>query len=183
MQTRTYLYAYIVFALVYAVAGIVLTVRAATACRRLNRRQREIDAATGGDDMVAFDEQRAWRMVDHSQLATLLPLVYVVCSIFLGSLILKHAGTATLANAVWVLVTVLGTLMCLVLLVRDPGRGTPSEPLRAVADLPDPAAPGRIAARLGLSAVLLGLVTVFMALNAWAVLNDMDRLLQIRYVL
>lgn len=183
MGNLIYVYSYIVFALVYVVAGTIFSVRTFKASNHLARQRRALRATNDEGGLVVFDEQRAWRMIDHAQLATLLPLAYVVCSIFLGSLILKGNGSAALANTIWVLVTILATLAVLALLLRDPGRHTPAEPLRETFATSDPAVHRRIATRLGFSAALLTFITAFMALNAWAVLTNMQQLLQMHYVL
>jgi len=177
MSTRAYLYSYILFAAVYALAGIFILIRDLALSRRLRH-------ATDTPDAPVVGHEHTLRMADHTLRATLLPLLYVVCSLFLGSLILRNRATAQHANTLWALVTVVATLAVLVLVLRTPRRHAPPELLaEARPAASDSATTLHAGTRLRLSTALLALVVTFVVLNTWVVLGQFQQLLQTKYVL
>ncbi|MCE5204092.1 MAG: hypothetical protein LLG24_07780 [Actinomycetia bacterium] len=127
---------------------------------------------------------RIERLLGYTQLATLLPLAYIVGSAFLGSRILKGAGPRAI-NILWLAFTVVACLAAVFLAARGVHESRALSRAAFVTD--ESRRPAdfyqRVGVRLGLSAALLTLVAVFMLLNLFSVLGDLDSVLTARYVL
>jgi len=174
-STTTYIYAYVAFTLVYLVGSAI----AATSALRVSLRLSHL--GTAGSKPVApaqlgpvLDHGR--RLVDSTQAATVLPLVYIVGSMFLGTLIAQNPDSARAINVVWVVFTLICAGASIVLaalaltayrrmkLASGTTAGNASEALQ------------RVGLRLGVSAALLLVVAAFTLLNVWSVVGDLGAL-------
>lgn len=187
MTSSTYVYTYIAFALAYFASSLLLLVYAFKTSGRLSAAGREADKGMP----PAFGPAQSYishgqRVVDYTQLATLLPLVYIVLSVALGSVILHNTSWAGLMNAVWIAVTLVGMGACALLAMRV------TREARALAEF-DPAttvvgertadAASRLSGRLSMSAGLLILMLVFTTLNLWSIVANLTTVLGLDYVL
>jgi quinol-cytochrome oxidoreductase complex cytochrome b subunit len=186
-SSETYIYAYIAFASVYLVASAVFVVSALRVSTGLSR-ARQVPTSQGGqtNGPVTAVLGHSQRLTDYTQVSTLLPLVYIVGSMFLGSVIVRDTAAASTANVIWILFTVVcavASVFLTVLGVRESGAIGP------VAEVTDqlagraPEAIQRAGVRLGVSAALLLLVAVFTALNLWSVVSSLDVLRAVDFLL
>jgi len=188
-SSSTYIYTYVIFAVVYlasSVAFVVNAVRVSTALSRAheltdNPEQRRIERSTPAVGEVISHSQR---LVDYTQLATLLPLVYVVGSMFLGSLILGGTHHASV-NIGWVTLTVAATAASVTFVVLGLRESAKLNHLEDLAGATGNAADAlqRIGLRLGVSAALLLLVAVFMTLNLYSILSGIQGLLGVQFLI
>ena len=187
-SSSAYIYLYLAFAVVYLVSSLAFVFSAFRVSMVLSRAH-DLVLATDetprepGPEISAFISHSR-RLVDYTQLATLLPLAYVVGSMFLGSLILggsAHTGV----NYGWIALTVLATgasVAFAVLGARESyALGTPNVLMGTTARTNDVLQ--RIAMRLGVSAAMLVLMTVFMLLNMYSVLSGMQDLLGVQFLI
>lgn len=177
-SSMTYIYAYVVFACVYLVGSLVLATSAITASARLSRPAAEGSgeaARVPGPD-PALGHGR--RLIDYTQAATALPLVYIVSSMLLGSLVARNPESARIINIGWIVLTLVCGAASVVLAIVA---------RRESARLKTPVGPGagtqaasealqKLGYRLGVSTALLLLIAVFTLLNVWSVLGDMRAL-------
>jgi quinol-cytochrome oxidoreductase complex cytochrome b subunit len=183
----TYIYAYIVFACVYLVASFTFVASALRVSTGLSRARQSSAAVTGPTNgTVASVLSHGQRLIDYTQLSTLLPLVYIVGSMFLGSVIVRNTDLARTVNIAWIVFTVAcaaASILLTVLGIRESGA------IGGVSDLPErlagraPEALQRIGLRLGVSAALLLLVAVFTLLNLWSVISSVDTLSAVDFLL
>jgi len=181
-SSSAYVYLYVTFAVVYMASSSAFVLNALRVSTALSR-TREVAPTSNraprepGPEVGLFIAH-SQRLVDYTQLATLLPLAYVVGSMFLGSLILGGSGHVGV-NYGWVALTVAATAASVVFVVlgmrESAALGSP-EVLRNVSGRMNDALQ-RIGIRLGVSAALLLLMTVFMLLNLFSVLSGMQDLL------
>lgn len=183
--SATYIYAYIVFASVYLVASFTFVASAFRVSSGLSRASRstryEAEAPQASVGAVVDHGQR---IVDYTQLATLLPVVYIVGSMFLGSIITRNITMARTINVGWIAFTVFCAVTSIVLAVlgiRESGVVNHSAPLAYSGRTPE--ALQRIGLRLGVSAALLLLVAVFTMLNLWAIITSLDALSKVNFLL
>ena len=107
--STTYIYAYIAFASVYLVASftfVASALRVSTGLSRARQAMPAPDATTPSPAAVGTLIDHGQRIVDYTQLATLLPLVYIVGSLFLGSVITRDTDLAQMVNVGWVSFTI-----------------------------------------------------------------------------
>lgn len=187
-SSSAYIYLYLAFAVVYLVSSLAFVFnafRVSTVLSRAHGRPLAVDETPReqNPEVGAFISH-SQHLVDYTQLATLLPLAYVVGSMFLGSLILGGTGH-TGVNYGWIALTVLATgasVAFTVLGARESrALGTPDVLRGTTARTND--ALQRIGMRLGVSAALLVLMTVFTLLNVYAVLSGMQDLLGAQFLL
>ncbi|MDI6902039.1 MAG: hypothetical protein QMC79_10155 [Anaerosomatales bacterium] len=188
--SSTYVYTYVAFALVYLLSSVAFVVRSFRVSAALSQARQAVAAGESrGADMASAEQYvgHGQRLIDFAQLATLLPLVYIVGSMFLGSMLLRDSDAAALLNTVWILLTVAAAAASVAFTVfglREARRideydeNAIAASGGAVAD-----ALQRLGVRLGVSSALLVLVAVFTALNLWSVLANLDRITSIDYVL
>jgi hypothetical protein len=188
--SETYIFAYVGFAVVYLVASFTFVVSALRVSARLSRARQSAAPATAAEGQrlgaVTAVIEHSQKLVDYTQLSTLLPLVYIVGSMFLGSVIVRNIEMARTVNIGWVAFTAacgLASVVLTALGIRE------SRAVAAVADLPEqlpgkaPEALQRVGLRLGVSAALLLVVAVFTLLNLFSVLTNIDTLRDIDYLL
>lgn len=185
--SETYIYTYIIFASVYLIASFTFVTSALRVSRGLSRTQQTpTTAEVPANGVVKAVISHGQRIVDYTQLATLLPLVYIVGSMFLGSVIMRNTEIARTVNVGWIGFTVLcavGSVLLAVLGIRESGAiGSPSELQERMAGRA-PEALQRIGLRLGVSAALLLLVAVFTLLNLWSVITSLDTLSAVDFLL
>jgi hypothetical protein len=187
VTSSTYVYTYIAFALAYLVSSATLAVTAFRTSGGLSKAGRSADP----QGRPALELAREYvghgqRLVDLAQLATLLPLAYIVGSIFLGSAILRNQDWAGMANALWVAITVVAIGASVMLAAGG------TKEARALSDIDaEQAIVGertadaahKLASRLGISTTLLVLVALFTMLNLWSVAGNLGTLLDLNYVL
>jgi len=183
----TYIYTYIMFACVYLAASVLFVVNALRVSTGLSRSHTETGSTvTVPTDVVREVLGHGQRLVDYTQIATLLPLAYIVGSMFLGSMIVRDTEAARTINVGWVAFTLLCAAVSIVLAglgVRETGA------IRKVSaddgDLSRRASDAlqKIGVRLGVSAALLLLVAVFTMLNLWSVLGNLDVLSGVDFLL
>ncbi len=187
MTSTVYVYAYVAFALAYLVSAVALSLKALFVRKVLTSIGRAGDSDTTTTTvMVRETLAGGQRMVDYTQLATLLPLTYIVVSVFLGSRILLDHSHAGVANAVWIAFPLIGIGASILLAVRgrDAARAAAEGDLDGLSTSDQAALAGeRLASRLGMSLGLLALVVVFTTLNLWSVATNLDTLLDLNYVL
>lgn len=187
MTSTVYVYAYVAFALAYLISTVILSLKALFVRKVLTSISRaEVAENTTTTIMVREMLAGGQRMVDYAQLGTLLPLTYIVTSVFLGSRILLDRSHAGAANTVWVVFTLIGIGASILLAVRgrDAARAAAKGDLDGLSTNDQAALAGeRIARRLGMSLSLLALVVVFMTLNLWSIVTNLDTLLDLNYVL
>jgi hypothetical protein len=188
--STTYIYAYIAFASVYVVTSFTFVASALRVSTGLSRAHQAVPSAespsatsAGGATAVLEHGQKA---VDYTQLATLLPLVYIVGSLFLGSVIARDTSVARLVNIGWIVFTVLCAVASVglaVLGIRESGAISRTPTLAE--DLAGRASDAlqRIGTRLGVSAALLLLVTVFTLLNLWSIVSGLGVLSGVDFLL
>jgi hypothetical protein len=181
-SSSAFIYLYVVFAVVYMASSIAFVfnaLRVSTSLSRVRNAVPEADHArrepgSGISDCISHSQ----RLVDYTQLATLLPLVYVVGSMFLGSLILGGTGHKTV-NLGWIALTVLATIASVAFValgIRESIALGKLDELEGTSGRANDVLQ-RIGMRLGVSAALLLLMTVFMVLNLYSVLAGMEELL------
>ncbi|MBN2404472.1 MAG: hypothetical protein JXE06_02725 [Coriobacteriia bacterium] len=187
LTSTVYVYAYVAFALAYLISTVILSLKALFVRKVLTSISRaEVAENTTTTIMVREMLAGGQRMVDYAQLGTLLPLTYIVTSVFLGSRILLDRSHAGAANTVWVVFTLIGIGASILLAVRgrDAARAAAKGDLDGLSTNDQAALAGeRIARRLGMSLSLLALVVVFMTLNLWSIVTNLDTLLDLNYVL
>lgn len=177
-SSMTYVYAYVAFACIYLVGSLVLATSTIAASSRLSRRPADTDGrphrVSGPDPALGHGR----RLIDYTQAATALPLVYIVCSLLLGSLVARDPGSARIINVGWIVLTlVCGAASVLLAIVayresaqlKAPGEAMTSS--RATSE-----ALQKVGLRLGVSTALLLLIAVFTLLNVWSVLGDIGAL-------
>lgn len=181
--SQTYIYAYIGFASVYLIASFAFVANALRVSVGLSRSRQAIPAEGANPAPVVSEVlDQGQRIIDSAQLATLLPLVYIVGSMFLGSVIVRDTGLARTVNVGWIAFTVacaVASVWLSVSGVRAAGAIGRAEFDGAHA----PEAVQRIGVRLGVSAALLLLVAVFMLLNLWSVAGSLDALSTVDFLL
>ncbi|MRS11680.1 MAG: hypothetical protein EG823_01240 [Actinobacteria bacterium] len=185
--STTYIYAYVAFAFVYLVASFTFVASAFRVSTGLSRARASTDAVTETSAAaVGSVLDHGQKIVDYAQLATLLPLVYIVGSMFLGTVITRDVGLARTVNVGWVLFTVVcgvASVALTALGMRESGA------IGHGSDLPEnltgraPEALQRVGTRLGVSAALLLLVTVFTMLNLWSIISSLDALSAVDFLL
>ena len=187
--STTYIYAYIAFATVYLVASFTFVAAALRVSTGLSRARQVVQPS----DAVALPASatgevlgHGQRIVDYTQLATLLPLVYIVGSMFLGSVIVRDTDLARLINVGWVAFTLVCALASLALAVMGIRESNAISNAPSLAqDIGGTAADAlqRIGARLGVSAALLLLVAVFMLVNLWSIVTSLSELKAVDFLL
>ncbi len=189
--SSTYIYAYIVFASVYLIASFAFVASAVRVSSGLVRsRSTKTDASAASTASPASTLKNlvghGQRIIDYAQLATLLPLVYIVGSLFLGSMIARDIALARLVNVSWVSFTVMCALVIIVLAVlgiRESGEISQSPGLPDNVSGQAPEALQRVGVRLNVSAALLLLVAVFTMLNLWSIISSLDALSAVDFLL
>lgn len=186
--SETYIFAYIAFAVVYLVASFAFVVNALRVSTGLSRARQAGVPSPDAPPMrvVAGIIEHSQKLVDYTQMSTVLPLVYIVGSMFLGSWIIRDTGMVRMLNVGWIVFT----MVCAVASVALTMLGIrESRAIGAISELPDqlsgraPEALQKVGLRLGVSAALLLLVTVFTMLNLLSVLGSLDALVDIDYLL
>ncbi|MBN2847058.1 MAG: hypothetical protein JXP72_01260 [Coriobacteriia bacterium] len=185
--SETYIYAYIVFAGVYLVASftfVASALRVSTGLSRARQTSTSVEASPSSRASAVLSHSQ--RLIDYTQLSTLLPLVYIVGSVFLGSMIVRNTDMARAINVIWIVFTVVcavSSVLLTVLGMRESGA------IGKTSDLPEqlagrmPEALQRVGVRLGVSAALLLLVAVFTLLNLWSVISSLDALSAVDFLL
>ncbi len=187
-SASAYVYLYVLFAVVYLASSIAFVFNALRVSTSLSRTHSDLpspghvstEPGPGTSEFIAHSQ----RLVDYTQLATLLPLVYVVVSMFLGSLILGGTGHATV-NYGWIALTVAATLASVAFVVlgmRESKALGPVDALEGTNGRVNDTLQ-RIGMRLGVSAALLLLMSVFMVLNLYSVLSGMQNLLGAQFLI
>lgn len=186
--STTYINAYIVFALVYLIASFAAVASALRVSAGLSRARSSGSSGESGAPVASVGAilDHGQRIVDYTQLATLLPLVYIVGSLFLGSIITRDVDLARTMNLGWIAFTAacgLASIMFAVLGIRESGAiGYGSRiPRDPAGQTPD--ALQRVGTRLGVSAALLLLVAVFTMLNLWSIVSNLDGLSAVDFLL
>lgn len=187
-SSTTYIYAYIAFAAVYLIASftfVAAALRVSTGLSRTRQAEQPIDAA--GSAPAAGDVLgHGQRIVDYTQLATLLPLIYIVGSMFLGSVIVRDTDLARLINVGWIAFTLicgLASIALAVLGIRESGAISSAPSLAEGLGGKAADAVQRIGARLGVSAALLLLVAVFTLVNLWSIVSSLGDLKAVDFLL
>ena len=171
-STTTYIYAYVAFALVY-LAGSAVSAVSALRISLLLSRSGPADTRPTPPTAVGAILGYGRRLVDCTQAATILPLIYIVGSIFLGSLVARDPGTAGAINVVWVIFTLLcaaASILLAIVALRTYRQMRPDSD-RAAGTAPE--ALQRVGTRLGVSAALLIVVAAFTLVNVWSVMGDL----------
>lgn len=182
--SETYIYAYIAFALVYLVASFTFVASALRVSTGLSRARGSRIAEPVTPAQVTLVIDHGQKIVDYTQMSTLLPLVYIVGSMFLGSVIGHDTSLVQVVNLLWVLFTVVCAIASVglaVLGIRESGAINHSGGGALPADAPE--AVQRIGVRLGVSAALLLLVAVFTMLNLWSIISSLDSLSTIDFLI
>ncbi len=186
--STTYINAYIVFALVYLIASFAVVASALRVSTGLSRARSS--GSSGESEAPATSVgavlDHGQKIVDYTQLATLLPLVYIVGSLFLGSIVTRDAELARTMNVGWIAFTAIcgiASVMFAVLGIRESGAigygaRLPRDPAGQT-----PEALQRVGTRLGVSAALLLLVAVFTILNLWSIVSSLDSLSAVDFLL
>lgn len=175
--SETYIYAYIAFAFVYLLASstfVASALRVSTGLSKATKAAVHADATASPATSVIGHGQK---IVDYTQLSTLLPLVYIVGSMFLGSVISRNVDLARTMNIAWVAFTVLcaaASVGLAALGIRESSVVHHASEQGLVAQSPE--AVQRIGIRLSVSAALLLLVAVFTLLNLLSVLSSLEAL-------
>ncbi len=187
--STTYIYAYVAFASVYLIASFTFVAsafRVSTGLSRARQTAAPAEATTVRPAAISAVIDHGQRIIDYTQLATLLPLVYIVGSMFLGSVITRDVDLARTVNVGWVVFTILCAIASIGLTtlgIRESGA------IGYASDLPGdlgnraPEALQRIGTRLGVSAALLLLVAVFTMLNLWSIVSSLDALSAVDFLL
>ncbi len=188
-SSSTYIYTYVIFAVIYVASSAAFVVNAIRVSTTLSRTRgaanlAEVPASEASAPPVGEVISHSQRLVDYTQLAALLPLVYVVGSMFLGSLILRGSGH-TGVNLGWIAFTVVVAVAAVVFVVLGMRESARLGHLQGISRASSRTADvlQRIGLRLGVSAALLVLVTLFMILNLYSVLSSMQGLLGIQFLI
>ncbi|KUK47793.1 MAG: hypothetical protein XD74_1617 [Actinobacteria bacterium 66_15] len=176
----TYIYAYMAFAVIYLVGSIVSATSALRVSNGISHAPHTAEDAAPPSAVIGDAIGHGQRLLDYTQVATLLPLIYIVGSMFLGSFIAKDTGLARSFNVIWIAFTLIcaaAAIILSILALREAqamrsisggtwslGRGHTPEALQ------------KVGLRLGVSAALLLLVAVFIMLNLWSVAGNMGTL-------
>lgn len=187
-SSSAYIYLYVMFAVVYMASSIAFVFNALRVSTSLSRARDAVPVSDRvlrepGPEIGEFISH-SQRLVDYTQIATLLPLVYVVSSMFLGSLILGGTGHTTV-NYGWIALTVAATAASVAFVVL----GMRESMALGTLDVLDGTSGRvndvlqRIGMRLGVSAALLLLMAVFMVLNLYSVLSGMQDLLGAQFLI
>lgn len=184
--SETYIYAYIIFAVVYLVASFTFVAAALRVSTGLSKARSADTVDAAGANGARSLINHGQRLIDYTQLSTLLPLVYIVGSMFLGSVIMRSTDIARAVNVAWILFTVAcaaASVLLALLGLREYGAiGRTSELVQQFGSR-TPEAVQRIGLRLGVSAALLLLVAVFTLLNLWSVVSSLDTLKAVDFLL
>lgn len=187
--STTYIYAYIAFAAVYLVASftfVAAALRVSTGLSRARQAAQPSETAVLPASAAGEVLDHGQRIVDYTQLATLLPLVYIVGSLFLGSMIVRDTDLARVVNIGWVAFTLICGLASVALAVMGIRESN------AISNAPSPAqeiggkasdALQRIGTRLGVSAALLLLVALFTLVNLWSIVTSLSELRAVDFLL
>ncbi|HZL05683.1 MAG TPA: hypothetical protein VFE45_09745 [Coriobacteriia bacterium] len=181
-----YLYAYVVFAVVYIMSCAAFVGNALRLARPLVDLRRTVAASPPpAEHSNAAREliDRSQRLVGYTQLATLLPILYIVGGALLGTLITRSGGSG-LVSVAWLtftVVTAAAALLFAVLALRM-SSGLAPEELRDPSGVTTEAL-NRIGIRLGVSAALMLLMAVFTLLNLYTILSNADLFQAAEYVL
>ena len=186
--SMTYIYAYVAFAVVYLIASLVFVLTALRVGTGLSRARQTAVPATGSTPVATVSSviNHGQRIVDYTQVATLLPIVYIVGSMFLGSLISRNADLARTVNIGWITFTVAcaaASIVLAVLGIRESGAISSTTVLPEGLSGRAPEALQRIGVRLGVSAALLLLVAVFTMLNLWSIISQFEALSTVDFLL
>ncbi|MDP2299232.1 MAG: hypothetical protein U1E08_01870 [Coriobacteriia bacterium] len=185
--SNTYIYAYIVFACVYLVASFTFVASALRVSTGLSRaRQTPTESARTANGAVTSVLSHGQRLIDYTQLSTLLPLVYIVGSMFLGTVIMRNTDIARTVNLGWIAFTVAcaaASILLTILGIRESGAIGGTSDLSERLSGRAPEALQRVGLRLGVSAALLLLVAVFTLLNLWSVISSLDTLSAVDFLL
>lgn len=182
-SSMTYVYAYVAFACIYVVGSIVLARSTITASSRLSRRL----AGTGEQPHRMSEPDPALghgrRLIDCTQAATALPLVYIVSSVFLGSLVARNPGSAGIINIGWIVLTLVcgaASILLAIVAYRESAqlKVRAGEGTTAAAE-----ALQKIGLQLGVSTALLLLIAAFTLLNVWSVISDIGALKAVDFLL
>lgn len=183
--SETYIYAYVAFASIYLVTSFTFVANAMRVSTGLSRaRTAAVPAENASRGAVALVIDHGQKIVDYTQMSTLLPLVYIVGSMFLGSVIGRDTSLTVTINLLWVVFTALcaiASIALAVLGIRESGAIHHSTSGALPADAPE--AVQRIGVRLGVSAALLLLVAVFTMLNLWSIISSLDSLTQMKFMI
>lgn len=185
--SETYIYAYIAFAAVYVISSFVFVASAFRVSTGLSR----AGHAAPSDDTtpattVAGVLNHGQKIVDFAQLSTLLPLVYIVGSMFLGSVIARDVDLARAINVGWIAFTAIcatASVLFAILGIRESGAIGHVQGIPEGASGRAPEAVQRVGVRLGVSAALLLLVAVFTLLNLWSIVSSLDALSAVDFLL
>lgn len=183
--SETYIYAYIAFASVYLIASFTFVASALRVSTGMAKSSRTMAAAENrARTSVPAVIGHGQKIIDYTQLSTLLPLVYIVGSMFLGSVISRDADLARTVNIVWVAFTGIcgaSSVLLAVLGIRE----TSSIGHDDLDGLPEktPEPVQRLGMRLGVSSALLLLVAVFTALNLVSIILSLDALNTVDFLL
>lgn len=187
--STTYIYAYIAFAAVYLVASftfVAAALRVSTGLSRARQAAQPSETAVLPASAAGEVLDHGQRIVDYTQLATLLPLVYIVGSLFLGSMIVRDTDLARVVNIGWVAFTLICGLASVALAVMGIRESN------AISNAPSLAqeiggkasdALQRIGTRLGVSAALLLLVALFTLVNLWSIVTSLSELRAVDFLL
>lgn len=180
--SETYVYAYIAFAFVYLLTSSTFVANALRVSTGLSKARRSADPdAAPSLSAVTAVVGHGQRIVDYTQLSTLLPLVYIVGSMFLGSVIAREVELARTINVIWIVFTAVcaaSSILLAVLGIRESGAVQRTEGLSQTSE-----AVQRIGVRLSVSAALLLLVAVFTLLNLLSVISSLDALSSVDFLL
>lgn len=177
-SSMTYVYAYVGFVCVYLAGSLVLATSAISASSRLSRTEPGAAGDTPGAAGLDTALGHGRRLIDYTQAATALPLVYIVASVLLGSLVARYPGNAGVVNVVWIALTAVcggASLLLAVVAHRESARLAPPASTGTDARVTAEALQ-KTALRLGVSTALLLLVAAFTLLNMWSVLSDLGTL-------
>ncbi len=179
-DSMTYIYAYVAFAVVYLVGSIVSATSALRVSNGISRAPHTGEGVARAPAAMGDEIGHGQRLLDYTQLATLLPLIYIVGSLFLGSFVAKDTGLARSLNVIWVVFTLIcaaAAIILSVLALRE------AHTMRSISGRAwslarghAPEALQKVGVRLGVSAALLLLVAVFIVLNLWSVVRNIGTL-------
>lgn len=183
--SETYIYAYVAFASVYLITSFTFVANAMRVSAGLSKTKTAgISGEVSSRAAVTMVIDHGQKIVDYTQMSTLLPLVYIVGSMFLGSVIGRDTSLAAIVNPLWIAFTALCAIASVglaVLGIRESGAINHSPDIALPADAPESVQ--RIGVRLGVSAALLLLVAVFTMLNLWSIISSLDKLSTIHFLL
>lgn len=181
-STTTYIYTYVAFALVYLVGSAVSAASAMRMSVRLSQARTPPDDSTTPAQLGPVLNYGR-RLVDYTQAATILPLVYIVGSILLGSLVARSAEAARTINIVWIVFTLICAASSIVLAVLALKTYRQMRPISGKVADGAPDAVQQVGVRLGVSAALLLVVAAFTLLNVWSVVGDLGALKAVDFLL